>query len=212
MNRRRRSPRGASRTTCRLPAGPRVASRRQATRGRSAPAEQGPSALPPDGLLSRRCSTAPGRQFMRPLRPHRREPARQMAPTWSSANGSPRVLVEHPDPMARGAAQRALEAGGYEVLTCGGPHPVGEPSRSCPVLPQQPCPAVRGADVVVSALARDQVSRMVTRRVVRDDPDQPVIVVAPQDIVDRHDPDVSAARLWPLDADGLLSMVDSLTR
>jgi ribosomal protein S18 acetylase RimI-like enzyme len=72
--------------------------------------------------------------------------ARRM-PAWPGRHDRPRVLVE-----AQGATwlgSRALQAGGFQVVSCPGPVAIG---CGCPALKGEPCPLVTAADAVVVGL------------------------------------------------------------
>lgn len=84
----------------------------------------------------------------------RRKRSRQLLiPTWSHSPPGVRVLVEHPEPIAREFLAEGLQARGYAVVTCGGPSPEDLAGAvRCPLLDGESCPAVGGADVVVTSL------------------------------------------------------------
>jgi len=68
-------------------------------------------------------------------------------PAWPGRHDRPRVLVE-----AQGATwigSRALQAGGFQVVSCPGPLAIG---CGCPALEGEPCPLVTAADAVVVGL------------------------------------------------------------
>ena len=95
------------------------------------------------------------------------EPARRQAPAWEQRVGDtrPRVLIEHPDPAAQDVLARGLRQHGYEVLTCGGPRAAGRTEVSCPLLRQEACGAIDGADVVISGLSpHTSTERLIMRR------------------------------------------------
>lgn len=75
------------------------------------------------------------------LRPRDRRPDRiatQPRP-WSAAGDGPRVVVENEDAMWQWAATGILEAAGYQVACCGGPHDL--PRQRCPLVADD---AIRG--------------------------------------------------------------------
>ena len=118
-----------------------------------------------------------------PLRRHR-DPERALAPTWPQRDGSqPHVLIEHPDPTTRQVLADGLQTRGYAVLTCGGPRAAGMTEVSCPLLRQQHCPGVDGADVVFCSLPlRGVLERVIIRRIARNPGDRSLIVeAAPQE-------------------------------
>jgi hypothetical protein len=88
-------------------------------------------------------------------------------PTWHHATtgrGTARVLVEHPDPAMRELLARGLTQHGYRTITCAGPR-TADARALCPLLADEACPAVSGADAVVFGLdARDPDSRRVLDR------------------------------------------------
>lgn len=59
-----------------------------------------------------------------------------------------RVLIENPHGVLVEGYEAALRAAGFEVGTCAGPS-AAEP---CPLVAEQACPLVAGADVVVCGL------------------------------------------------------------
>jgi len=87
---------------------------------------------------------------------------------------TPRVLIEHPNSLARLDLSEELRAAGYEVVTCAGPaRRRGEP---CPLLEGRPCSLVEDADVVVNALAADRARIYVGQRVTA--PETTVLLLA----------------------------------
>jgi hypothetical protein len=91
----------------------------------------------------------------------------------------PRVLIEHPDLDAGLRLATALREAGCNVAVCRGPDAAGYPATRCPLHQLEPCAAVEGADVVVTALgfereeARDVVAGLRARY-----PSVPVVVAA----------------------------------
>ncbi len=85
-----------------------------------------------------------------------REPSWQAAPVprWAPLDDgdAPRVLIEHPDPAAQEVLASAFRDRGYDVLSCGGPRAQGMTEVHCPLLEEGACPAVDGADAVVTSL------------------------------------------------------------
>ncbi len=132
-------------------------------------------------------------------------------PRWPEARVGVRVLVEHPEPLVRDRLERELRERGYEVLSCAGPRPDREGAVSCPLLHQEHCPAVDGADVVVNGLLLQNAStRMVLRRARTQHPSLPVIVEAPGQVVEDHDGDLADAHLYPLSVERLTELLDEL--
>lgn len=144
-------------------------------------------------------------------RSNNKEDALQAIPRWSDDTADrPRVLLEHPDPWARSVVTRELEAHGYAVASCPGPGPDDDGEIACPVLRQEPCPAVAGADVVVSGLHLNrQVNRLILHRITRSDPTRPVVVECTAHMADRYGGDISH-RIFPMEIDSLLATLDDL--
>jgi hypothetical protein len=64
----------------------------------------------------------------------------------------PRVLIEHPDPDEALELAIAIRDAGCTVGICRGPETTADQATRCPLHQLEPCIAVEGADVVVSAL------------------------------------------------------------
>jgi hypothetical protein len=69
-----------------------------------------------------------------------------------AAGARGRVLIENPHGVLVDAYEDALRAAGFEVGSCAGPS-AAEP---CPLVTEEACPLVAGADVVVCGLDFDQ--------------------------------------------------------
>ncbi len=139
----------------------------------------------------------------------RPEPVRRPVPEWPDAQVGTRVLVEHPDPTVRDVLERGLAARGIEVLTCAGPGPDGPDATSCPLLHQQRCPAVEGADVIASGLPLTRhVTRMILRHIAEGG--HPLIVEAPSQVLDERGAGITDLRLFPMDAGSLADTVEQL--
>ena len=140
------------------------------------------------------------------------EPDRQEAPTWEEpVADTRRVLIEHPDPAAQDVLARGLEQHGYEVLTCGGPRAAGRTEVSCPLLRQEPCGAVDGADVVVSGLSpHTSTERLIIRRISQGHgPAQLVLEATPGEATGLIDTP-AAAHVTPLTVSGLVDTLERL--
>lgn len=122
-------------------------------------------------------------------------------PAWGPEAG-PRVLLEHRDVVVQDVLREALEGAGFDVRTCGGPE-----GRGCPVLRQEPCPAVEEADVVVSGLVGTTLGRVIARRVRRRHPDRPLLVEATEWLGEQLGDDVCTARIYPLLPEALCEAV-----
>lgn len=104
-------------------------------------------------------------------------------PHWTGKpRGAVRVLVEHPEPAARRLLTTGLRDLGYEVVDCGGPGAIdAEHAVGCPVLAGDPCPAVDGADVIVSSLHLEGSDDGMIVRGIADDPASPPMLVEATD-------------------------------
>ncbi|MGQ0433184.1 MAG: hypothetical protein ACT452_12340 [Microthrixaceae bacterium] len=60
------------------------------------------------------------------------------------------MVVENEDAMWQWAATGRLEAAGYQVACCGGPHDL--PNQQCPLVADDRCPLIDGADLVINGL------------------------------------------------------------
>ena len=74
----------------------------------------------------------------------------ELAP-WSYP-GRPRALIELPDPDEALEIAAAIRDAGCVVGICRGPDSAADPATRCPLHQLEPCAAVEGADVVVTAL------------------------------------------------------------
>lgn len=122
--------------------------------------------------------------WLRPLRAHGREGTNTIpgAPQWPNGDrsGALRVLVEHAEPATRHSIARGLQAHGYEVVECGGPDADGpDPVGHCPVLSNEACPAVNGADVIVSGFnVGAEREGLIVRRIAESPGSPPMLVEA----------------------------------
>jgi hypothetical protein len=110
---------------------------------------------------------------MHGARRSRRAPRRTRddPPRWSSTRSLPRVLVEHGDPDVREALVAQLRDRGYDALACAGPDADG-----CPILHDEPCPALATTDAVVTGLARTEAGRALAEATLRLHPGRPLLV------------------------------------
>ncbi len=91
----------------------------------------------------------------------------------------PRVLIEHPDPRSGLRLATALRDAGCNVAICRGPDAAGWPATRCPLHQLDPCAAVDGADVVVTALGLErQEARQVVAGLRTRYPSTPLVVEA----------------------------------
>jgi hypothetical protein len=122
-----------------------------------------------------------------------------------------RVLIEHPDPTVRDILVRNLQDRGYAALACGGPQPDADGAVSCPLLHQEHCPAVDGADIIVNGLPiRQEFTRLILHRAREQHPDLPVILEAPDIVAEAHDLDLADAHLYPMSVERLTLLIDTL--
>ena len=88
------------------------------------------------------------------------------------------MVVENEDAMWQWAATGLLEAAGYQVACCGGPHDL--PHQHCPLVADDRCPLVDGADLVVNGLGIGDPANRAVLTALRSRRDQiPVIVEIP---------------------------------
>jgi CheY-like chemotaxis protein len=107
----------------------------------------------------------------------RRAATIDLAP-WPYLYG-PRVLIEHPDPNEALDLASAIRRAGCSVYICRGPARTGDPPTRCPLHKLEPCVAVEGADVVVTALdLADEDGVGVVRGLRTRYPDKPLVVAA----------------------------------
>lgn len=137
----------------------------------------------------------------------RRHSDRVTPPAWTSGDAGRRVLIEHPDPDVRHVLGQQLTERGFSVLGCGGPSEDG----GCPILAQQPCPAVDGADIVVNGLLGDTRGRVIARRIRRSHPDKRIVVEATDwmaaQVDTGPDSDVATRRTYPLRTDAVCRLI-----
>jgi CheY-like chemotaxis protein len=76
-------------------------------------------------------------------------------PPWPFPD-RPRVLIEHADPDRSLELATAINRAGCAVGICRGPDRAGNPPTRCPLHRLEPCVAVEGADIVVTALDLEQ--------------------------------------------------------
>jgi hypothetical protein len=128
-------------------------------------------------------------------------------PAWTADDSGPRVLIEHPDPDVRYVLGRQLSERGYSVRGCGGPSADG----GCPILAEQPCPAVDGAEFVVNGLLGDSRGRLIARRIRRSHPDKRIVVEATDwmaaQVDTTPDSDTATRRVYPLRTDAVCALI-----
>jgi CheY-like chemotaxis protein len=116
--------------------------------------------------------------------------------TWPFAGG-PRILVEHRDPRTSLELAGALRSAGCAVVICRGP----DAEARCPVHELEPCAAVEGADVVVTALDfGDENGRQVLRGLRTRYPSTPLVVEATVGEAVELEDDLAGCTAIPVDA------------
>ena len=93
--------------------------------------------------------------------------------------GRPRVLIEMPDPDDALEWAGAIRRRGCTVGICRGPDSAADPAARCPLHRLEPCVAVEGADLVVTALdLESDAGREVLRGLRTRYPAVPLVVAA----------------------------------
>jgi hypothetical protein len=124
-------------------------------------------------------------------------------PSWSTVYNGRRVLVEHADPEVREELLGDLRARGYDPIGCGGP----AERDHCPVLSQEPCPAVQQADAVVTGLVDDRPGRMIARTMLDLAPDRPLLVAGSPEVLADLEPQLQRRAVEPR-ADAIEAALD----
>lgn len=123
------------------------------------------------------------------------------------------MVVEHDDGLWQWAATGLLEAAGYEVACCGGPHEL--PDGRCPLVAGGHCPLVDGADLIVSGLGISQPAERAVLVALRTRHEQvPVLVEIPaREISELHAVAPGCRTVpWPVCAKDLKAAVDDVLR
>jgi CheY-like chemotaxis protein len=91
----------------------------------------------------------------------------------------PRVLIEHPRPDSALQLATAIRQAGCTVGICRGPDATADRATRCPLHRLEPCVAVEGADLVVTALdLEEEDGRQVLRGLRTRYPSTPLVVAA----------------------------------
>lgn len=91
----------------------------------------------------------------------------------------PRILIELPDPDTALELAAAIRHAGCTVGICRGPDARADPAKRCPLHRLEPCVAVEGADLVVTALdLGGEDGRQVLRGLRARYPSTPLVVAA----------------------------------
>jgi hypothetical protein len=137
--------------------------------------------------------------------------SRTMAmPIWVVENPGPRVLIEATDFAKRDALANFLKGRGYSVRTCGGPEATDD---RCPLVELDFCDAVARADVVVHSMRpHDPRNREVLKKILSRYPDTPVVVEAPQPLVESQPDDYAECSVvfQPVTRTTLLDVVEAV--
>lgn len=135
---------------------------------------------------------------------------RRGPPNWRGLPKGRRVLVEHRDPLSRGILERRLRASGYRAVSCAGPAGPGK-KVSCPLLRQEPCPAVEGADAIVSGLDfRHDHNRLIAARIARARPDCPLFLDTPDNVADEWGTSIDHEPVYRMTAPGVIRKLDAI--
>jgi hypothetical protein len=113
---------------------------------------------------------------------------------WDERRGRDRVLVENPDHAQLWAYAEVLRDAGYDVATCAGEHPDGH--DRCPLLEQERCGLVSGADVVVSTCSMQRGDTLLG--VLGSQGSTPIVFEAPQPDFERYANLAEDATLIPM--------------
>lgn len=96
-----------------------------------------------------------------------------------------RVLIENADSGEAWVMQKLLTDAAYDVQTCGGPDCLKR--HRCPLVTEEKCSLVEGADVVVHGLNLERPDQAAVLQAIRDrHPDTPVVVEVPTPIREKH--------------------------
>jgi hypothetical protein len=136
---------------------------------------------------------------------HERPRTRDDPPRWTSARSARRVLVEHGDADVREALVAQLRDRGYDALGCAGPDDDG-----CPILHDEPCPALAATDAVVTGLARTEVGRELTEATLRLHPGRPLLVEGTPYMLRDAGDELRAHGMYPLRAQHVVRRLQGL--
>lgn len=123
------------------------------------------------------------------------------------------MVVENEDAMWQWAATGILEAAGYQVACCGGPHDL--PNQQCLLVADDRCPLVDGADLVVNGLGISDPANRAVLTALRTRRDQiPVIVEIPTRQLDELHAEIPGCRSvpFPVRPKDLVAAVDDAIR
>ena len=100
-------------------------------------------------------------------------------PSWDGPSARLKVLVESDDPAVRREISEELEAGGFDVASCGGPF--AQHSGDCVLVRGGFCPAAADADVICHRLnPGNPACREVLVSLRRRYPRTPIVVEVPE--------------------------------
>ena len=137
--------------------------------------------------------------------PDRSDRGRRNPPRWISTAGGRRVLIEHASAEVRAALTQTLRERGFDTLSCAGP---GEQGR-CPLIDQAVCPAVGGADAVVTGLADTGPGRVIACTVHYQYPDRPLLIEGTQETLRGLEPALREHGVYPLEAEDVADRLEA---
>lgn len=152
---------------------------------------------------------------MRTLRPTggRADRVASQPRPWLGAGEGPRVVVENEDAMWQWAATGILEAAGYQVACCGGPHDL--PHERCSLVADERCPLIDGADLVINGLGISDPANRAVLAALRTRHEQiPVIVEIPTRQLGELNAELPGCRTvpFPVRPKDLVAAVDDAMR
>lgn len=136
--------------------------------------------------------------------PRTTDSQRRTPPRWTPTAGGRRVLIEHASAEVRDALTQELHERGFDTLSCAGP---GEQGR-CPLLDQTVCPAVGGADAVVSGLADTGPGRVIACTIHYQYPDRPLLIEGTREMLRGLEPALREHGVYPLEAQDVADRIE----
>jgi hypothetical protein len=122
---------------------------------------------------------------------------------WPSVD-RPRVLIEQADPDRSLELAGEIRRAGCSVGICRGPDAAANPATRCPLHRLEPCVAVEGADLVVTALNLEQADSLQVLRGLRTRyPSIPLVVQATVDQTLELGDLLTGCTVVPVDADAI---------
>lgn len=136
--------------------------------------------------------------------PDRGDRDRWMPPRWTMASDGRRVLIEHASAEVRATLTQKLRERGFDTLSCAGPGEHGH----CPLVDQTVCPAVAGADAVVTGLADTGPGRVIACTIHYQYPDRPLLIEGTPEMLRGLEPALREHGIYPLEADDVADALD----